>query len=58
MSYTHNFEEVLDKDEKKQKYLKNLGLPVMRFDDEEILKDMHNVLREIIGFILELEDKN
>jgi len=55
MSYTHNFEEVLDKDEKKQK---NLGLSVMRFDDEEVLKDIHNVLREITGFILELEDKN
>lgn len=55
--YTHNFEEVLEKDEKKQEYLENLGLYVLRFDDEEVLKDIHNVLREIEGYILEYEEK-
>lgn len=53
--YSHNFEEVLDKDEVKNQYLTSLGITVLRFDDEEVIKDMNNVLREIEGYVLNFE---
>lgn len=34
-------------DQKRQKYLENLGLSVLRFDDYEVKKDIDNVLRVI-----------
>ena len=55
--YTHNFEEVLDKDELKQDYLEGLGLKVLRFDDDEVMKDINNVMRVLEGYILEFENK-
>ena len=53
--YSHNFEEVLDKDKVKNQYLTSLGITVLRFDDEEVIKDMNNVLREIEGYVLSFE---
>ncbi len=38
--YTHNFEEVLARDETKQKALENLGLTIIRFADPEVLHDI------------------
>ena len=45
--YTHQFEEVFLKDEIKESRLKQLGLQVIRFDDEEVMRDIDNVLRVI-----------
>ena len=56
--YSHTFEEVLDKDEEKQLYLENLGLTVLRFDDDEVMKDMDNVMRVLERYVLEFENKN
>lgn len=53
--YTHQFEDVFVKDEIKQHELENLGLTVLRFDDNEVMKDMNNVLRELEGYVLEFE---
>jgi len=53
--YSHNFEETLDKDEEKEQFLKGLGIMVLRFSDDEVMKDMNNVLREIEGYILNFE---
>jgi very-short-patch-repair endonuclease len=51
--YTHNFEEVIKKDRKKQDYLENLGITVLRFRDEEVIEDIDSVLRRIEKHILE-----
>jgi len=53
--YSHNFEETLDNDKKKEQFLNDLGITVLRFDDEEVMKDMNNVLKEIEGYILNFE---
>lgn len=54
--YTHQFEEVQVKDEQKQAALEKLGLTVMRFQDNEIFKDMNNVLRVIEKYIIYFEE--
>jgi very-short-patch-repair endonuclease len=51
--YTHNFEEVVKKDHKKQGYLENLGITVLRFKDEEVIEDIDSVLKRIEKHILE-----
>lgn len=53
--YTHQFEEIQVKDEAKQQELENLGLTVLRFQDEEVFQDINNVLRIIEQYILEFE---
>ncbi|MBW6484106.1 MAG: endonuclease domain-containing protein [Vicingaceae bacterium] len=53
--YSHNFEEVVLKDEEKEKTLNSFGLTVIRFDDNEVMNDIHNVLRTIEGYIGEFE---
>lgn len=45
--YTHNFEETIDKDLKKEKALEVVGFKVLRFHDEEVLNDIDNVIREL-----------
>ena len=45
--YTHNFEETLAKDAKKEKALEEVGFKVLRFQDEEVLKDIDNVIHEL-----------
>ena len=49
--YTHTFEEVVDKDELKQEKLKELGVSVLRFRDEDVMKNMDGVLSVIQQFI-------
>ena len=45
--YSHHFEEIREKDKIKDDYLKNEGFRVLRFDDNEVLKDIRNVIRVI-----------
>lgn len=45
--YTHNFEETLANDAKKEKALEEVGFKVLRFHDEEVLKDIDNVIHEL-----------
>ena len=52
---SHDFEEVIDNDEIRQKKLENVGVRFLRFDDREIRKDMPNVLRTIEYWIEEHE---
>lgn len=51
--YSHQFEEVVIKDELKEAELKKYGLTILRFDDAEVMKDMNNVLRTIEQYIVE-----
>lgn len=45
---SHQSEETMDKDGKKEEYLKSIGLRVLRFEDEDVVKDRENVLRVIV----------
>ena len=45
--YSHHFEETRAKDKLKEDYLKEEGYSVLRFDDEDVLKDIKNVIRVI-----------
>jgi very-short-patch-repair endonuclease len=49
--YSHHFEEIIDKDESKQLELEKVGLIVLRFNDDEVLKDINNVLRVLEAFV-------
>ena len=56
--YSHELIEVYNKDLKKEKRLKELGITILRFTDKEILTQMENVLRAIEWFIFEFEKNN
>ncbi len=53
--YSHQFLEVYNKDTVKEKRMNELGITVLRFSDEEVLKDMENVIRAIEEYIFEFE---
>jgi very-short-patch-repair endonuclease len=53
--YSHQIDEVFEKDVKKTKVLNNLGITVLRFDDKEVFENIDNVLREIEQFIINFE---
>lgn len=55
--YSHQIVEVWEKDNKKTKRLKELGIEVLRFSDEQILKDIDNVLRDIEDYIERFENQ-
>lgn len=46
---THQYK--LTEDVERQKWLENLGLKVLRFDDTEVKSDMRNVLHSIYNWI-------
>lgn len=53
--YSHNFEDVIIKDEKKELHLNNLGITVLRFNDDDVMNDINNVLLGIESYILDFE---
>ena len=53
--YSHSFEDTIRKDEIKEQFLKDMGIRVLRFDDDEVMKDMTNVMSEIEGYVLNFE---
>ena len=53
--YSHEFLEVYNRDEVKEKKMKELGITILRFSDEQVLRDMENVIRAIEFFIFEYE---
>ena len=56
--YTHTFEEIAEKDTSKQARLKELGITVLRFCDEDVMKNMDGVLHVIRCFIEDYEKRN
>ena len=56
--YSHFLEETIRKDRIKQQALENAGYQVLRFSDNEVLKDMRNVVMRIEAFIEEWEVRN
>ena len=53
--YTHLFEEVQQKDHRKQERLSELGVTVLRFTDDEVFNDTDNVFRVIENYISTFE---
>jgi very-short-patch-repair endonuclease len=53
--YTHTFEEIAEKDAVKQERLKELGITVLRFCDEDVMKNTDGVLQVIRCFIEDYE---
>lgn len=56
--YSHNFKSVYDQDIIKERYLNDLGITVLRFNDGEVLLDIGNTLREIEGYVCNFENKH
>lgn len=54
--YTHTFEETTVKDKIKEKRLKELNFKVLRFCDEDVMKNIDGVLRKIQYFIEGVEN--
>ena len=53
---SHLFEDIQEKDRKKEDFLNSLGYTVLRFSDEEVLKDMRNVIRVIECVVEDVEN--
>ncbi|MER2997804.1 endonuclease domain-containing protein [Pontibacter populi] len=47
--YSHNFKT--EEDLKRDKEIADLGFTTLRFNDEEVMKDLSNVERVIVGWI-------
>lgn len=45
--YTHLWDETIQKDKKKDLDLEEIGFKVLRFNDDEVLKDMDNLIRAL-----------
>ncbi|WP_422349667.1 endonuclease domain-containing protein [Flagellimonas sp.] len=56
--YSHQLVEVFKKDKVKESVMLKLGISVLRFSDEQVLKDMDNVLRAIEDYIHNHEKKH
>ena len=54
---THQWEETVVKDNKKDADLKEAGFTVLRFTDEEVLTQIHWVIAEIENTIEEIESR-
>ena len=54
--YSHQIIEVFNRDVKKEKVMNNLGIHVLRFSDEQVLKDTENVIRAIESYIVDFEE--
>jgi very-short-patch-repair endonuclease len=53
--YSHEILEVYNRDCVKEKRMNEFGITVLRFSDEQVLKDMENVIRAIEFYIYEYE---
>ena len=55
--YSHGIVEVYEKDIVKEEKMNYLGIGILRFTDDQILRDMDNVLRAIESYIQDYEGK-
>ena len=56
--YTHQFEETIKKDAIKEKELNKVGLSVLRFEDNEVMTTIENVLMTIENYIDNYQAEN
>ena len=55
---THQYEETIKQDKKRQKKLEIEGFTVLRFEDSDVLNDINNVYHKIEATIDKLENQN
>jgi len=56
--YTHSFEEVFEKDEKKEQRLNEIGITVLRYRDEDVMNNVEGVLEDLNKCIKKIENKH
>ena len=56
--FTHRFEEVMQRDVKKENKLSEFGITVLRFSDDQVINDIYNVLKVIENYIIGLKEAN
>jgi len=49
--YTHTFEEVADRDEKKEQRLRELGVRIIRFKDDDVMNNIEGVMFQIEDWV-------
>ena len=54
--YSHQIIEVFNKDVKKEGVMNMLGIHILRFSDEQVLKDTDNVIRAIEWYMANFEE--
>ena len=54
--YSHQIIEVFNKDVKKEGVMNMIGIHILRFSDEQVLKDTDNVIRAIEWYIANFEE--
>ena len=55
---THETQEEIEEDQKRQQRLEELGVTVLRFDDNQVRNDIENVISELEGWIEDWQEKN
>ncbi|MFD2286026.1 DUF559 domain-containing protein [Pedobacter petrophilus] len=55
---THTWDSVAENDKRREKALADVGFTILRFEDDEILKDIENVNRAICFYIEDFELRN
>ena len=53
--YTHSFDKVIEKDEIKEQRLKELGITVLRFTDEDVLINIEGVLKMVKDYVIKID---
>src|SRR4030065_802477 len=56
--YTHGFEKVFERDKRKDKRLKELGIAVLRYKDDDVINNIEGVLEDIKSCIRKIESKH
>lgn len=56
--YTHGFEEVFERDKKKEHRLNELGITVLRYRDEDVMNNIEGVLEDIKVCIRKMVNKH
>lgn len=50
---SHHFEEIMEKDAEKERYLRSLGINLLRFEDNEVMGDIDNVMAVLMDYVRE-----
>ncbi len=55
--YSHSFEHSYQKDQIRDKFLNDLGIVVLRFNDEDVIRNIDDVLSAIWKYVFEFESR-
>ena len=56
--YTHVFEKTFDRDKWKEQRLKEIGITVIRYKDDDVINNIEGVLEDIKGCIRMIENRH